>query len=285
MPNDKNRITGRRTDAAYFEYQPFDQGSGLTGKYFNRPNQTNAVSLTSHHQPDAGQRSAHHVQPRRRLHSGEHGADRLQPRRSSASTIPYLMPNGKDIPTKSRPSACRISTDWPADPIRRIPRDRSGPARDTLTKVMGNHTFKVRVSLRVFRRKRWRPDQCEHRARRRQQPERHLHLHRCPNRSGRDLRHRHGQPGAGPGGQLHGNRSARAHHLARPGCARTSRRIPGRYATSCTSNTACAGPTSRASTRCGATHDYFDGALYNPANARAGEPDHRQRDPGHRQPV
>ena len=42
--NDKHHISGRRTDASYFEYQPFDQGSGLTGKYFNRPNQTNTVS-------------------------------------------------------------------------------------------------------------------------------------------------------------------------------------------------------------------------------------------------
>ena len=39
-----NKITARRrTDVSYFEYQPFDQGSGLTGKYFNRPNQTNDV--------------------------------------------------------------------------------------------------------------------------------------------------------------------------------------------------------------------------------------------------
>ena len=46
QPSDKHHISGRRTDASYFEYQPFDQGSGLTGKYFNRPNQTNTVSWT-----------------------------------------------------------------------------------------------------------------------------------------------------------------------------------------------------------------------------------------------
>jgi len=45
--NPKNKIVSRSTNAAYFEYQPFDQGSGLTGKYFNRPNQTNSVSLVS----------------------------------------------------------------------------------------------------------------------------------------------------------------------------------------------------------------------------------------------
>jgi hypothetical protein len=46
LATDKMRISGRRSDASYFEYQPFDQGSGETGKYFNRPNQTNTVSWT-----------------------------------------------------------------------------------------------------------------------------------------------------------------------------------------------------------------------------------------------
>ena len=46
MTSDKNRLSGRRSSASYFEYQPFDQGSGETGKYFNRPNQTNTVSDT-----------------------------------------------------------------------------------------------------------------------------------------------------------------------------------------------------------------------------------------------
>ena len=44
LATDKQRISGRRSEASYFEYQPFDQGSGETGKYFNRPNQTNSVS-------------------------------------------------------------------------------------------------------------------------------------------------------------------------------------------------------------------------------------------------
>jgi hypothetical protein len=44
--SEKHHIEFRRSDATYFEYQPFDQGSGLTGKYFNRPNQTNALGWT-----------------------------------------------------------------------------------------------------------------------------------------------------------------------------------------------------------------------------------------------
>ncbi|MFZ0591162.1 MAG: carboxypeptidase regulatory-like domain-containing protein, partial [Bryobacteraceae bacterium] len=46
LPNDKNHIEFRKSDLAYFEYQPFDQGSGLTPKYFNRPNQTNTLGWT-----------------------------------------------------------------------------------------------------------------------------------------------------------------------------------------------------------------------------------------------
>jgi hypothetical protein len=44
--NDHNHFEFRRQDATYLEYQPFDQGSGLTGKYFNRPNQTNVLAWT-----------------------------------------------------------------------------------------------------------------------------------------------------------------------------------------------------------------------------------------------
>ena len=43
---DNHHFEFRRQDATYFEYQPFDQGSGLTGKYFNRPNQTNVLAWT-----------------------------------------------------------------------------------------------------------------------------------------------------------------------------------------------------------------------------------------------
>jgi Carboxypeptidase regulatory-like domain/TonB-dependent Receptor Plug Domain len=46
LPTQNHHIEFRRSDATYFEYQPFDQGSGLTGKYFNRPNQTNTLGWT-----------------------------------------------------------------------------------------------------------------------------------------------------------------------------------------------------------------------------------------------
>ncbi len=46
LPNERHHIEFRRTDFSYLEYQPFDQGSGLTPKYFNRPNQTNTLAWT-----------------------------------------------------------------------------------------------------------------------------------------------------------------------------------------------------------------------------------------------
>ena len=55
LPNDKNHIAFRKSDLAYFEYQPFDQGSGLTPKYLNRPNQSNSLSWLYTDQSNAGQ--------------------------------------------------------------------------------------------------------------------------------------------------------------------------------------------------------------------------------------
>jgi hypothetical protein len=46
VPNDHHHISFRRQNVTYNEYLPFDQGSGLTGRYFNRPNQTNGLTWT-----------------------------------------------------------------------------------------------------------------------------------------------------------------------------------------------------------------------------------------------
>src|SRR5581483_194196 len=46
LPSEKHHIEFRKSDLAYFEYQPFDGGSGETPKYFNRPNQTNTLAWT-----------------------------------------------------------------------------------------------------------------------------------------------------------------------------------------------------------------------------------------------
>src|ERR1035437_3093549 len=44
--SDKHKLEFIRQNATYNEFQPFDQGSGLTGKYFIRPNQTNVLAWT-----------------------------------------------------------------------------------------------------------------------------------------------------------------------------------------------------------------------------------------------
>ncbi len=44
--SDHHHLSFRRQNVTYNEYLPFDQGSGLTGRYFNRPNQTNGLTWT-----------------------------------------------------------------------------------------------------------------------------------------------------------------------------------------------------------------------------------------------
>jgi len=139
--NAKNKISARRTDAAYFEYQPFDQGSGLTGKYFNRPNQTNAVSLISTISPTMVNEARITLSiddvyiP---VNSALGGFNR----QTYGINYPYLMPIGKDytnkIPTVNIPNFYGLS----GGPY---PSHSSGTiwtAGDTLTKVIGNHTLK-----------------------------------------------------------------------------------------------------------------------------------------------
>jgi hypothetical protein len=140
QPNEKHRISGRRTDASYFEYQPFDQGSGLTGKYFNRPNQTNAVSWTWTVSPTLINEARITLSlddvyiPVNTALPGFH-------RDQFGINYPYLMPNGKDvnkIPTVNVPNFYGLA----GGPY---PSHSSGPiwtGGDTVTKVWRNHTFK-----------------------------------------------------------------------------------------------------------------------------------------------
>ena len=46
IPNNNNHIELRRSGLAYNEFDPFDQGTNFTQKYFNRPNQTNTAAWT-----------------------------------------------------------------------------------------------------------------------------------------------------------------------------------------------------------------------------------------------
>ena len=146
----KNKITARRTDAAYFEYQPFDQGSGLTGKYFNRPNQTNAVSLISTISPTMVNEARItfslddvYIPVNTALNGFNRGVFGIN--------YPYLMPNGKDEPNKIPTVTIPNFSSLAGGPY---PSHSSGPiwtGGDTLTKVIGNHTLKFGYNLGVFR--------------------------------------------------------------------------------------------------------------------------------------
>jgi hypothetical protein len=142
------KLISRRTDASYFEYQPFDQGSGETGKYFNRPNQTNVVALTSTITPTLMNEARITLSiddvyiPVNTALPGFNTNSLPMP-----INFPYLMPNGKDIvhkiPTVAVPSFYGLS----GGPY---PSHSSGTiwtGSDTVTKVWGNHTFKAGISF------------------------------------------------------------------------------------------------------------------------------------------
>jgi Carboxypeptidase regulatory-like domain/TonB-dependent Receptor Plug Domain len=141
LVNPKNKVSARSTNAAYFEYQPFDQGSGLTGKYFNRPNQTNAVSLISTISPTVVNEARITLSiddvyiP---VNTALNGFNR----QVFGIDYPYLMPNGKDIPNKIPTVNVPNFYGLAGGPY---PSHSSGTiwtGGDTLTKVIGNHTLK-----------------------------------------------------------------------------------------------------------------------------------------------
>ena len=212
MATDKQRISGRRQQASYFEYQPFDQGSGETGKYFQRPNQTNTVSWLYTISPtivNEARISFSLDDVYIPVNTALPGFNRSQ----FGIDYPYLF-GGKDIPGKIPTVNVPNFYGLAGGPY---PSHSSGPiwtGADTSHQDLAESQLQGRLLLRVFRRKRRRPDQRQHGARRQQQPERHLHLHRRAHRTGRHFRHWHGEPGAGPGGQLHRDRAARADHMA-----------------------------------------------------------------------
>lgn len=140
QPTEKHRISGRRTDASYWEYQPFDQNLGITPKYFIRPNQTNVVSWTWTVSPTLVNEARITLSlddvyiP---VNLAAAGFDRSQ----FGINYPYLFA-GKDvagkIPTANIPNFTSLS----GGPY---PSHSSGPiwtGGDTLTKVWRNHIFK-----------------------------------------------------------------------------------------------------------------------------------------------
>ncbi len=144
-PSAKHHISGRRNASAYWEYQPFDQGSGETGKYFNRPNQTNTVSWVYTISPTLVNEALATFSlddvyiP---VNTALSGFNRL----TFGINYPYIF-GGKDItgkiPTVTVPNFYGLA----GGPY---PSHSSGPiwtAADNLTKVWKNHTFKAGFSM------------------------------------------------------------------------------------------------------------------------------------------
>ena len=146
IANDHNHIELRRQDATYFEYQPFDQGSGLTGKYFNRPNQTNVLGWTWTISPTLinelrGTASIDQVYiPVNTALAGFN-------RQTLGINYPYLLPNGKLLPNKIPTISVPNFYGLAGGPY---PSHSSGPIytiTDSVTKVWGNHTVKGGIYL------------------------------------------------------------------------------------------------------------------------------------------
>ena len=139
--NEKHHLEFRRSDATYFEYQPFDQGSGLTGKYFNRPNQTNALGWTW----TISQSMINEARATISIDDVYIPVNTALPgfnRQTLGIDFPFIFPSGKaapnKIPTVSVPEFYGLA----GGPY---PSHSSGliyTASDSLTKVWRNHTIK-----------------------------------------------------------------------------------------------------------------------------------------------
>ncbi len=141
LVNDKHHIEFRRSDATYFEYQPFDQGSGLTGKYFNRPNQTNALGWTwtvSQSIINEARATISIDDVYIPVNTALAGFNR----QTLGIDFPFIFPNGKAAPNKIPTVNVPTFYGLAGGPY---PSHSSGliyTASDSLTKVWRNHTFK-----------------------------------------------------------------------------------------------------------------------------------------------
>lgn len=141
LPSSKDRIQFRRTNFAYYELDPFDQGTNETPKAFHRPNQVNSLAWTHTFTPTL-------INEARATISID---DVYIPVISTAPGFnrqlfgidyPYLLPQGKDLPNKSPSITLPNFYSFSAGPY---PSHSSGPiytVSDTLTKVWGKHQFK-----------------------------------------------------------------------------------------------------------------------------------------------
>jgi hypothetical protein len=143
VPNNNNHFEVRRSGLQYTEYDPFDQGSGETAKYFIRPNQTNAVAWTWTISPTVVNelRASYSLDdvyiP---VNTSEIGFNRQT--FADPVTYPFLF-GGKDVTGKI--PTVNLNDNFYSLAGGPYPSHSSGPiftASDSLTWVKGNHTFK-----------------------------------------------------------------------------------------------------------------------------------------------
>jgi Carboxypeptidase regulatory-like domain/TonB-dependent Receptor Plug Domain len=144
---DHHHLSFRRQNVTYNEYLPFDQGSGLTGRFFNRPNQTNGLTWTWIISPSL-------INEARATYSLDQvyiPVNTALPgfnRQTLGIDFPYVVAGLKaqenKIPTVSGLGSFYGLAGGP------YPSHSGGPIytySDSLTKVWGNHTVKAGVEF------------------------------------------------------------------------------------------------------------------------------------------
>jgi hypothetical protein len=148
--NDQHKLEFRRQNATYNEFQPFDQGSGLTGKYFIRPNQTDVLAWTWTISPTMIN-EARATLSLDNVYIPVNTALAGFNRSSLGITFPYIFPAAQKaapgkIPTASVQDSFYSLAGGP------YPSHSDGPiltASDSLTKVWGNHALKGGYYLNI----------------------------------------------------------------------------------------------------------------------------------------
>jgi hypothetical protein len=145
LATDTQRISGRRSHSSYYEYQPFSQGSGETPLYFQLPNQTNTVSWLWTISP-------HVINEARVTFSLDDAYNFVPPdaigfnRSQFGINYPYLF-SGKDLPGKIPTVNVPNFYSLAGGPYPSLSTGPIWTGADTITKIQGNHTIKAGFSF------------------------------------------------------------------------------------------------------------------------------------------
>ena len=137
---DRDRISFRRNNYKFDEYQPLDGTPTETPKYFHRPNQTNSLDYVKTISPTL----VNEAQATVSLDDVYIPVDTAHffNRTTAGINYPYIFPNGKLIPTRIPTANITGLNGLTGNPY---PSHSSGPiytATDSLTWVKGSHTMK-----------------------------------------------------------------------------------------------------------------------------------------------